>query len=293
MFASIIVDLVVVLVLVITAVVGYKRGFLKYALSTFGTIAIIAISFFASGVFTDTAYDKFIKPSVVDYIDDKIDDVSVEKVVSDEIKRSGYNVNLSESQIRELLKSDGDLSKELSQILGQYGMSWSQTNKLSSQLEDFFTNRFVGKLGGLFSGFDTKKLGESNDYTKNMAYDTARAMANDDTKTAAGYLEKNLVRPFARVAVRIALFVILYILLFIAMKIIVKASGIMDHVPVANTANKIFGVLGGLAKGLIFVAFAAYLGDLLITASGDSLKHFNNAIINKTFVFKYIYDFVS
>lgn len=293
MYISILVDVVVLIVLVISAIVGYKKGFIKYFLGTLGTIAIIAVSFLASGVLTNTVYDKFVKPSVVDYVNDKIEKVSVEKIVSEELKKSGYNINLSESQLSALLKSDGDISEEISRLAGQYGIGQTQMNQLNDQLDDFFENRFVGKLGSLFSGFDTKKLGESNDYSKTMAYDTARALAKDDTKTAAGYLEKNMVRPVALVFVRIALFVLLYILLFIAMKIVVKVSGIMDHIPVANTANKVLGVLGGLVKGFICIAFVSYLAELLISASGDSLNNFNNQIIDKTFLFKYIFNFIN
>ena len=45
-----------------------------------------------------------------------ISDISVSEMVSDEMKDAGYNVSLSDNQINELLKSDADISKEISTL---------------------------------------------------------------------------------------------------------------------------------------------------------------------------------
>ncbi|MGN0602013.1 MAG: hypothetical protein ACI4I7_04810 [Oscillospiraceae bacterium] len=288
---SIVLDAVVVLVLALSAVIGYKKGFLRYVLGFLGTIAVIIASFFAANIFTDFIYDNYVQQSVVDYIDGKISDISVSEMVSDEMKDAGYNVSLTDNQINELLKSDGDISKEISKEAEKAGKN-IDSGKLEEQLNDFFENRFAGKLGSVFTNINMEKLSDSLDYSRNMSYDIVRALANGDTQLGAKYIEQSLVRPIILILVKIVLFIVFYLLLSIILKIVLKITGILNHIPIANGINKFFGLLAGLAKGLLYMALMAYVIGLVVDVSGDSLSKINTEIINKTTLFRYIFEYV-
>lgn len=288
---SIVLDAVVVLVLALSAVIGYNKGFLRYVLGFLGTIAVIIASFFAASIFTDFIYDNYVQQSVVDYIDGKISDISVSEMVSDEMKDAGYNVSLSDNQINELLKSDGDISKEISKEAEKAGKS-IDSGKLEKQLNDFFENRFAGKLGSVFTNINMEKLSDSLDYSRNMSYDIVRALAKGDNQLGAKYIEQSLVRPIVNILVKIVLFIVFYLLLSIILKIVLKITGILNHIPIANGINKFFGLLAGLAKGLLYIALMAYVIGLIVDASGDSLNKINTEIINKTTLFRYIFEYM-
>lgn len=292
-FISIVIDVIVLVLLVLFSVIGYKKGFLKYFFGGLGTIFVIVAAYFSTGIIAPVVYDHYLQPRVVDHIDEKIKDTSVEDIVSEKLRESGYNLNLSESQINSLLRSDGDISAELSNAVHSAGNGNISTASIEQNMNSFFENEFVGKLGKLFSDFDVTKLTSALGYNKNMAYDTARAMAGGNTKLGAQYLEKNLVRPYAMAVVKIVVFILLCIILTIVVRLIIKATSIMDHVPVANGINKVLGLLLGAAKALVFLAIFAYVSEIIIDATGDSLNKLNTAIIDKTYLFKYVYGFIN
>ena len=283
-------DLLTLIILALTVITGYKKGFLKYILGTVGTIAVVIIAFLATDIFAQDIYESFVQPSVVDYISEKVEKIDVAQMVSDEIKDKGYEVNLSEEQINQMLKSDGDISKEISQKVQSNS---EKAQALESDLNEFFEKRFAGNLGIDFKDLDFDKFGESVDYTRNMSYDTVRALAKGDTETGAKYLEQNLVRPFAMVIVSITLFIALYVVLTIVLRIVLNLTGILDYIPVANGINKFLGIAAGLLKGALYVGLIAYIISYVIETTGDSILKINIEIIDKTMIFKYFFDFVN
>ena len=279
----------VVLVLILTAVTGYKKGFLRYILGTVGAVLVVIIAFLATDIFAADVYESFIQPTVVDHISEQIQDVDVAEMVSNEMKEMGYEVNLSEKQINNMLKSDGDISKKISEKAEQNNVD---SEKLENDLNDFFEKRFPSSMGTIYNKLDFEKIGESVDYTRNMSYDTVRALAKGDTELGAKYLEQNLVRPFAMTIVSILMFILLYMVLTIVLRIVLTVTGILDYIPGANGLNKFLGIIAGLLKGLIYLAVIAYAINLIIDASGDSIIKINREMIDKTIIFKYIFDFV-
>lgn len=62
---SIILDLIILAIIILTVLISAKRGFVRTAVELVGFIAAVFISFTISTPLADTTYDKIIEPSVV------------------------------------------------------------------------------------------------------------------------------------------------------------------------------------------------------------------------------------
>ena len=282
-------DILVVVILAITAIIGYKKGFIKYILGTLGTVAVIVVAFLLTDTFADEVYESFVQPSVTEFIAEKIEKVSVAEVLKDDMAELGYDIEIPEDKLNEMLKSEGDISKEISK---ETESKTDDANELEKELNIFFEKRFPSSLNSFFKELDFDSIGKKAEYNKDTSYDTVRALANGDTELGAMYLEKSLVRPFAMAVVNIVLFIILYILLAIVLKIILTVTGVLDYIPVANGINKILGAAAGVLKGLLYIALITFIMGLIIETTGDSIIKIDREIIEKTILFKYIFNFI-
>ena len=125
-----------------------------------------------------------------------------------------------------------------------------------------------------------------------MSYDTVRALAKGDTEIGAMYLEQNLVRPFAMALVNILMFILLYVVLSIVLRIVLGITGVLDYIPLANGLNKFLGIMAGLLKGFVYLALIAGALGFAIEATGDTIINTDREIIEKTILFKYIFNFI-
>lgn len=285
---EILLDISAAVILIVTALIGWKKGFIKYLVGSLGTVAAIVIAFLVADMAAPSVYEKFAQKPVRDYISQKIENIDVVDMISEELKNSGYNVNVSGDQIKKVIDNNSDISKALADLSSKTGQ---QADNLEKYLDDFFEKRFPGEFNKVFTGIDTQKFSDGAEYTKAQAYETVRALADNNNDKGAEYIENHVVKPFALVAVKIVLFVILFILMSIAVKLILAAAGVFDHVPVANGANKLLGLVAGLLKGALYLLVIAVCFSVLVKSSADSMSKINTQMIDKTVLFKHFFYF--
>lgn len=73
---SIILDLIVLAIIVLTVLVSAKRGFVRTAVELVGFIAAVFISFTISTPLANTTYDKIVEPSIVSSVTSAVDTVT-------------------------------------------------------------------------------------------------------------------------------------------------------------------------------------------------------------------------
>ncbi|MDO5124883.1 MAG: CvpA family protein [Ruminococcus sp.] len=284
-----ILDCAVIIILILTALVGYKKGFVKYIISSIGTITAIIIAFLVADMIAPTVYDQWVRSHVRDYVEEKIERFDVTDVVAQEMKKCGYDVEISDNELANALRSDGDISAKIGELAEKKGESSSLAKELKSDMEKFFETRFHGTFNRFFSGIDTQKLGNGIQNTKNQAYDIVRSLAADDKQLGAKYIEDKIVRPFGLVIVKIILTIVLFVLLSIVVKILLNITNVFYHIPLVNGVNRFFGFIAGLAKGGLYLLIIAFAIALIIESCGDSFDMINTKIIDKTYLFRHLF----
>lgn len=287
---ALILDIAVVIILILGAIIGWKKGFAKYIISSIGTVTAIVIAFLIADSIAPTVYEKFLQEPVREHIEKRLEKFDVVSVVAKEIKDSGYDVDISDKELEKALSSKGDISKGIAQYANKTGDTSADENKLQSYLENFFATRFPGEFNTLFSGIDTQKLGDSVNNTKNQSYDVVRALAENDTKLGAKYIEDSFAKPFNVVIVKIILTILLFIIISILIRVLLSVTGIFDHIIVVNGINKFFGLVMGLIKHCALILVAVFALSVLIKTAGDSFSLINTRIINETYLFRHLFN---
>lgn len=101
----------------------------------------------------------------------------------------------------------------------------------------------------------------------------------------------NFVAPLILAPMRVIIFALLFIIIMIVLGIVVKCTKMINKIPVLGKFNQAGGALLGIAEGAIVVFIVALGIQLIVTVSGNSLMVLNDMTIEKTFIFKYIYNF--
>ena len=112
-----------------------------------------------------------------------------------------------------------------------------------------------------------------------------------DCAAIASSVEESVIRPVVEPLLKTAIFAVSLIALFAVVSLIAKGSKVVNDVPVIGKANSFFGGVFGIVNGAVSLAIAAVILNLVISA-GLFPEYFSEDIIEKTYLFRWIYDAV-
>lgn len=92
-------------------------------------------------------------------------------------------------------------------------------------------------------------------------------------------------------AVRLVIGVIIFIIVIMLLSLAARAFKGINKVPILGTVNKILGGVLGMAVGLIICLVLVSITAAVISVSGNKLSWMNISIIDKTYLFSYIYKY--
>ncbi len=104
----------------------------------------------------------------------------------------------------------------------------------------------------------------------------------------ASSVAKTVIQPVVQPILETLIFAVSFILLISAVSFIAKGSKLVNEVPIIGGANSFFGGVAGIINGAIELFVAAVILRFVISA-GLFPEYFSEAIIEKTFLFKWIY----
>lgn len=101
----------------------------------------------------------------------------------------------------------------------------------------------------------------------------------------------NVAKPIVLVPLRTVIFVILFFLVFIILSIIIKATSVINKLPVIGKLNSLLGGILGLVQGLIIVFIVVIIVHMAVEMTNNTLIFLNDMTINKSYGFSWIYNF--
>lgn len=101
----------------------------------------------------------------------------------------------------------------------------------------------------------------------------------------------NVAKPVILVPLRTVIFVILFFLVFIILSIIIKATSVVNKLPVIGKLNSLLGGVLGLVQGLVIVFIVVIIAHMAVAISNNTLIFLNEMTINKSYAFSWVYNF--
>ena len=101
----------------------------------------------------------------------------------------------------------------------------------------------------------------------------------------------NVAKPIVLVPVRTIVFIILFFLILIVLSVIIKATSIVNKLPLIGKLNSLLGGVLGLVEGLVIVFIIVIVAHMATAVTNNTLIFLNEMTINKSFAFSWVYNF--
>lgn len=191
------------------------------------------------------------------------------------------NINLGSVQIYESdIEKYGIENMILTEVLAQ--------NIKNSEVADS-VNEIIDKVGETVPALDLK--GKTiEDIDSGMINSVVVSVVQSSGNPGKAVLD-NVAKPIVLVPLRTIIFVVLFILIFIILSILIKATSVINKLPLIGQLNSLLGGVAGLLQGLVIVFIVVIIAHMAVELTNNTLIFLNDMTINKSFAFSKIYNF--
>lgn len=93
-------DGAVIMILIVTALTGYCKGFVRYVITMLGTVAAVLVAFLIANMSAENVYNKYFKTQLITSLENAAEQTDLSKLVSNELKNEGVDIDLSDEEIK-------------------------------------------------------------------------------------------------------------------------------------------------------------------------------------------------
>jgi uncharacterized membrane protein required for colicin V production len=292
---SVLLDVIVVVLFIVTCVTGYVMGFFKYAALMLKTVATLLIAAAAAFILAAPAYNAVAQDKVVNAIESSVEKIDVAQKVNSELRKRGLPQTVSNEELRSVLLADGDVVKNLDGVMAQKGVDPGTREKVRQEFEDYLDHELLGQIVSMSQskedGTDGSIVRTGLQNKREELIKFVRMLLMSDKHKAAQEIESTYVRPVGEKIAGGIIFLIASILVSVILLIVIKLAGILSKVKVVSAANSFGGLMLGVFKGALYAAVIAYVLCAIVNASKNQMDKLNTDIIDKTYIFKYFFNF--
>ena len=221
-------DAVLVVILLLFAIRGFRRGLIMSVFSLLAVVVAIAGSLFLS---------KALAPTVTEWVMPLVEDKvvsTVETVIPEEVTEVFENLAPGETikdAVADLLPEDFVLDENAALPT-------------------------IDEIRNYLDNSDIELPQEVNNFLDQIDDEDIEAIAESSSVEEVVSAATNTV---AEVVIRIVLFILLFILILILWSILARALDLVSRLPVLKSMNKLGGFLFGLIRGALFLFLAAWV----------------------------------
>ena len=292
---SVLLDVIVVVLFIVTCVTGYVMGFFKYAALMLKTVATLLVAAAAAFILAAPAYNAVAQDKVVNAIESSVEKIDVAQKVNSELRKRGLPQTVSNEELRSVLLADGDVVKNLDGVMAQKGVDPGTREKVRQEFEDYLDHELLGQIVSMSQskedGTDGSIVRTGLENKREELIKFVRMLLMSDKHKAAQEIESTYVRPVGEKIAGGIIFLIASILVSVILLIVIKLAGILSKVKVVSAANSFGGLMLGVFKGALYAAVIAYVLCAIVNASKNQMDKLNTDIIDKTYIFKYFFNF--
>ena len=284
-------DIAVVLIIVISAVTCWIRGFIKTVFGVIGSIAAIIIALIVTHLTYEAFYDAFVSKHVVDAAYSVISEINAGEMVESYLSENGVTTELSADEINTVINRDGDLSRNISDYAKQKG---EKDVDVKALMDKYLSEDTVDRI---FESGELEEIGFKKETVRGMISDggedikyTIKAAANPDKHKAAEEFEEHVLSRPAKKLTAMCMAVVIFVILQVAFMIVIRAAGVISRFEPIRSTDKLLGLVCGLISGTITVMCLTYAVYMAVTLAGGN-SPIKVTDIESTYVFKFFYSF--
>lgn len=101
----------------------------------------------------------------------------------------------------------------------------------------------------------------------------------------------NIVKPVVLIPMRTIIFIVLFVVISILLSFVIKATSLINKIPLIGTLNEFLGAVMGLVHGVVVIFVIVIILNMIIALTENTLIFLNESTIDKSFIFSWIYNF--
>lgn len=113
----------------------------------------------------------------------------------------------------------------------------------------------------------------------------------ESKQTLGDSLLDNVVKPIVLVPICTLIFLVLFAIISILLSIVIRGTQVINKIPVIGTLNSFLGVLLGIVQSVFVMFIVVICVHMIIILTDNTLIFLNELTIEKTYLFRYIYNF--
>lgn len=276
-------DIVVIIIAVVCVCAGYRKGFSRTAAATVVYVVAFALSWAASTYISDVLYEDYFKDKNYQIVSNYMQTNSVADRISSELGSKGADISSEDVK-----KAATDQNTDV-----LYGIM--QKNGYSGSRKDFEELMKQSISGAMNDMLISTSLPYSDAISEKVILSGSKELSEIiKDSTDSGYeaavqgICETYLKPLEIKVIRILVTSVLTTVIMIITNIIISKKKRLEGEEV-SFADRFFGGVAGIATSLFYVYIFASAVHMLVSSSKEQMLFFNDAVINKTYIFQYFY----
>ncbi|MBQ1464065.1 MAG: CvpA family protein [Ruminococcus sp.] len=285
-------DVIVLAVVLIFMFLCGKRGIVKSILSTVSWALAAVIAFSISGGIASSIYSTSIRGSNIKKIEKNMDSDFFAVKMVEYIDSLPYGLRAETSKVNAMFdKGNVTIEDMITYINNINGRKAAEDSELREVVIEGYAKVIGDMLSKDFSDYIVEYAKEEvRKNPANIADLIPLIRDRENPKPASSMVADNYTAPAYRIIIRLLGFIILTIVIGIFAEFIIKSFTSANSA--TSTTSNLTGALVGIAMGLVVAFIITAMVRLYVIMGTDHMMFFNTEAIDKTYVFKYIFNIV-
>jgi hypothetical protein len=286
-------DVIVVAVALVCIFIGSRKGVMKGVFGFVSVIIAAVLAYVISGAVGDTVSSGLVCESNAKKISESIDESTFMTKYINYLENMGYSVSIDESKLGAALdKGEGMEEAVVFYLNSVNGHSLDKKEVLLEKMHEGYgiiLSDIVSKSLNEFAAVKTKEIiSEKPEMMEELI-----PMLRDEEQIfqASLYISKNMAAPAYNIIGRLVSYLVIFAVIALGLLLGINAFFSHKEVDAIGVVSHVAGGIFGLftAAGIVF-AIAVWVRVSAITGNNEML-FFNNDVVEKSYLFKYFYDF--
>lgn len=284
---TILLDVIAVGIIVLFAVLGYKRG-VSHSIRTLVVIAAaVASAYFLSDPITDSIYNGSFKQDITSSIAESLEEQNAPKTVKEALEEK-FDIKLSAKDVQRVAESERPVALEIKLIAKEKGVTLTES-EINKEIKGFFSAEKLEESLGENSKTAVEFAQKLVDHGEEKLSDMIKAFADSDYDRAAKKIENSVARPAIKSVIKPLCMILLFIVTIVIVKLAFFVLSVAKIIPIAKTGASAVGALFGLGQAMLILLLLATALSSAMRSEAIPSSLITEQMIEDTIVFKAFY----
>lgn len=287
-------DVVAVAIFLVCIYLSGRKGIFKSLITAVGCILSVFISVSISGTVSDTLYKTTVRDGNINKLEKTLIDVDISSDMKNALEEMGYSVIVNTKRLDEILDSDKNLDEQLYKYMNNInGKVVDDEESFQKALNVCYASVMKKLISGDMSKYAVETASRKIIDGKADFGNLIRQIKDGDKrKDTAKIISDDYVADAYKNVIRLVVILISFALIFIITLLTVKAMTEGQMQTENSTGSYIAGGACGIITGAIIVFISAVIVKLCAIMGDNEMLFFGNEAIEKTYIFRYAYNFL-